>query len=83
MIACLPDTPDAILGYMVSESNKEPTIHFCLIKAEAKNLGIARDLLTFTGFDIKKPIYFTHWTDPMNTIANRQDIELVYDPYKI
>lgn len=82
-IACLPDTPDAILGYMVSEHANEPTIHFCLVKSEAKGLGIARDLLSFTGFDFTKPIYFTHWTDPMDSIVNRKDIELIYDPYKI
>lgn len=41
LVACKPDEPSVIFGYLVSEPE---TIHFCFVKESFRNLGIARSL---------------------------------------
>lgn len=68
-----------IHGYIVSEPL---VVHFCFVKKKLRKAGIAKTLFNFSGLpdDI---VYFTHWTDPMESLVNRKDVRLVYDPYKI
>lgn len=87
-IACLPEDPEVILGYIVTEQYNvlgelRPVIHFCLVKEKWRKMGIAKGLVSFSGVTGDHDTYFTHWTNPMDSIVNRKDIRLVYDPYKI
>lgn len=55
--ACLPDTPDAVLGWMCIE---EGTLHYVAVKSRWRGLGIAGKLL---GGLEPMPLGYTHMTD--------------------
>lgn len=80
MVATLPEEEDVILGYIVYEP-AIPVIHYCLVKNEWQKLGIAKALLKFA--KIESPVFFTHWTNPMNSLIHKRTIRLIYDPYRI
>lgn len=44
-VACLPDDPDAILGWAVITADQPPKLHFVYVRKEARKNGIARMLL--------------------------------------
>lgn len=71
-----------IHGYIVAEATATPTVHFCFVKKKLRKAGIAKTLFTFAGMP-DSLVCFTHWTDPMESLVNRKDVRLVYDPYKI
>ena len=81
LIAHPPGEPEVILGFMVLEDQGDGSvIHFCYIKPQFKRMGIARKL--FKDFDLKEPIFFTHWTFDLDELIHKIP-NLIYDPYRI
>lgn len=56
-VACLPDDPDALMGWAVTEPD---TIHYVLVRAEARRQGIARQLLSVLGFSRESACQISH-----------------------
>lgn len=81
LIATLPDEEGVILGFFVVEKQGLSRVaHYLFVRREWRKLGLARALIEASG---DSAFVFTHWTDPMDSISNRKDITLVYDPYRL
>ena len=80
-IATLPDEEGVILGFFVCERQGQSRVaHYLFVRPEWRKLGLARALI---GASEETAFVFTHWTKPMDSIVNRKDIALVYDPYRL
>jgi GNAT superfamily N-acetyltransferase len=55
VVACHPDTPEMVFGYMVCEGN---ALHYLYVKSQYRKQGIARALLDMFNKDM--PIQYTH-----------------------
>ena len=81
LVACLPDSPEVILGYMVYE---EDIIHYCFIKHSFRRLGIASRLLEQTGLKDSE-FKVTHRTNELSKILDSlilvKGLKLEYNPF--
>jgi len=69
-IACLPDDPNVILGYLVYEivSTREYIFHYCFVKESFRRLGIASALIKSLGHI--QNIIHTHKTNCLDGIID-------------
>ncbi len=81
LVACLPDSPEVILGYMVYE---EDILHYCFIKHSFRRLGIASSLLEQTGLKDSE-VQVTHMTNELSgffdTLILVKGLKLEYNPF--
>lgn len=81
-VACLREEPEVILGYIAVEPAEVGTtdvIHYLLVKDLWQRIGIGKYLLQAA--DPGPQSYFTHWTSPMDSLANK--ITYRYNPFLI
>lgn len=81
LIACNPQNPNTIFGYLVHQTFKTPIIQYIYVKGPFQKLGIAAEMIREAEIDLKKAI-FTHWTFDTNWIMDKYP-ELTYIPYLI
>lgn len=77
-IACLPDDPATILGFLLAEGK---LVHFVYCKAHFRRMGIARTLFEALGLSLPA-ITATHLTNQATRILHEKGIALAYDPYR-
>lgn len=83
LIACLPDAPDVIVGYLVYEKlPQDLVIHYCYVKKAFRKLGIAKSLFASAGIDLDQSNYYSHLTYEVEPII-RTYPNLIYSPYLI
>lgn len=83
LIACFPEAPDEIMGYIIYEYLKStPIVHWCYIKKNFRHNGMFRTFLeTITNPD-HTAIICTHIPDYFGNLQYKiQDKRLTYDPY--
>lgn len=80
-IACHPETPELIYGYIVGEA--PATIHYIYVKGAYRKLGIGKALAG--ALDWKEPIIYTHKSPHIWVEAKIKDgkafNKCLYDPY--
>jgi GNAT superfamily N-acetyltransferase len=83
IVACFPDTPNVVLGYMVYEPG---TLHYCFTKEIYRNAGIAKSLFehAFDHFRTQGgPIYHSHQTFTAMPIIQKYQRFLTHDPFRL
>lgn len=75
VVACSPEEPDVILGYLVYETPN--IVHYSFVKEVFRNIGVAKSLLEHLGPSYKT---FTHRTDMLEKYM-RNKPEWRYDPF--
>lgn len=84
MVACFPDRPDQILGYVCAEKfDAGLVIHYLYVKKTFRNFGIARKLVDHLVEAEKPPkILYTHKTRDMFPIERKlRDNGWEFHPY--
>lgn len=86
VIACNPDDPDQIFGYVVAErvegQGKEGRniAHYCYVKEPFRKQGIARELLRVVRVTLGAGAYWaSHWS---RLIPGKPGYELEFNPFK-
>jgi hypothetical protein len=74
-VACLPDAPDVILGYLVREGH---IVHWAYVKKPFRRLGILRALAA----GVPPDFLYTHRTIDAEPIVRRFP-QSSYDPYPL
>lgn len=74
-VACLPDEPSVILGYVIMARNSG-TIHWSFVKSVWRNKGIFKALLP------PKMDTFTHFTDLGLKLQKQKAPNMVFNPFK-
>jgi hypothetical protein len=83
LIACLPDDPSVIIGYLVYEQYAEqPLIQYAYVKKPFRNEGVLTSLIEAAEIDLEQPAQFSHMTEASEAIA-RHFPKLTYNPYLI
>ncbi len=59
VVACVPDSPETILGYIVFEPN---LLHYIFVKGAFRRFGIATSLLDYAFPNLERSVCFTHKT---------------------
>ena len=80
-IACKPDEPEVIYGYLIGEPPN--TLHYTFIKEDFRRLGIAAALFDNL-FGHLSPICNTHETKTSRRLymaRNKQEPALIHNPY--
>lgn len=77
VVACLPDNPNVILGYLVSQGD---LIHYVFIKEDWRQQGIAKTLWEHVGGH--EQTVFTHRTKTAEPILDRFPM-LIYNPFAL
>ena len=72
-VAALPDEPDVILGWAVTEG---PVVHYVYVKPPFRKHGMATALLA----DAPRPFTFSHWTHVLRDLHPKMT-GCVYNPY--
>jgi GNAT superfamily N-acetyltransferase len=72
-LAVLPDEPDVVLGWSVSEPG---VVHYVYVKPAFRRHGLAKALLAH----FEEPFSYTHWTHPLRDLYPRLE-RCVYNPY--
>ncbi len=80
-IACSPEDPGQIFGYLAYQLRPKPILHFIFVKDDFRKMGVARTLIKSTGIDVASAT-FTHWTYPVDDIIRRFP-EMIYSPYEM
>lgn len=86
-IATHKDTPDTILGYIVLDAFKCPTIHFVYVKHPFRCLGIGQSLLEafkskLEGISLANELNYTHATEGGSKLLTKlPDTKTNYNPY--
>ncbi len=82
LVACNPEEPSHIFGYLISEEDPVgPIVHYVYVKDLYRCTGIARRLLAHGVPSLgKKKVHFTHKTKIM-TERTCKKYNAVYDPY--
>lgn len=82
-VACNPADHNQIIGYICFEvvEDVEPllVVHYAYVKADFRNLGIAKALLAHTGLEQGKPFFYTTATKASEQMNNK--INMAYSPY--
>ena len=82
-IACNPEDTSQILGYICYEvlTDVEPllVVHYCYVKADFRNLGVAKGLLASTGLESGKPFFYTTATKASEKLNSK--LNMAYSPY--
>lgn len=74
-IACLPEDPQTIFGYLITEGFYKPIIHFIYVKEAFRKQSIATILLQNAKLDPNK-CFFSHLTYACDWLVGSK----VYDP---
>ncbi len=80
-VACKPDEPDVIFGYVVYEKAKlvgPYLVHYVYVKENFRKFGIARDLITSLAMDPR--FIVTHRTDVAKKILTKYP-QILYNPF--
>lgn len=72
-LAVLPDEPDVVLGWSVTEG---PLVHYVYVKPAFRQHGMATALLGH----VKAPFRYTHWTHVLRDLHAKLD-GCVFNPY--
>lgn len=75
LVACLPDDPNVILGYLVFERDR---IHYVFVKEVFRKTGIARSLIQAA--NLPQTIFITHRTRSAEPIISSH-AKLIYNPF--
>lgn len=78
-IACLKDTPEVILGYMIS---KPPLLHYCFVKDAFRHLGIAESMFDKRFKNESEEIECTHITKSTMPFL-KKNILITFNPFKL
>jgi ribosomal protein S18 acetylase RimI-like enzyme len=77
IIACNPEDPDHIVGYIVFEDG---VIHWLYVKKPFRQRGIGRELLAIAYKDFAdEQVHYSHSSRIARAVA--QKIGAIYDPY--
>lgn len=79
LLACAPDYPDQIFGYIVYEFDPD-VIHYLHVKKTYRKLGIADALLQVLDIN-NKPHLYTHFTLDAAYITTKYKDNLIFNPY--
>lgn len=80
IIACNPDDPDQIYGYICAEKIDDIfTIHYIYVKQPFRKLGLANFMLSAFDVDMGEPSIHTHQTKTAELLAAKYNT--VYHPY--
>lgn len=80
-VASLREDTDVIIGYLaIQRLTESDIIHYIFVKEHWRKVGIARLLINAAA--PKSTTYFTHWTDPMNSLSSKNP-HFIYNPLKI
>lgn len=79
LCAVLPDDPDVVLGYAVTEPEKA-LVHYVYVKPAFRRYGIARRLLEGSGITHK--FTHTHYTFVLRQLWPQLK-ECTFDPYEV
>lgn len=77
-LAVLPDQPDVVLGYAVTEGQ---VVHYVYVKPAFRRYGIATSLLQACG--IKPKYIYTHHTYILRTDLHNKVKDATFNPYKV
>ena len=77
-IVCLKDTPEVILGYLISQPK---TIHYIFVKDAFRHLGIAEDLIS-KRFPEDQEITCTHATKSILPFLKRNTL-INFNPFTL
>lgn len=78
LVACDPDYPNTIFGYLVYQPN---TIHYAFTKESFRNLGIQTSLYNAAELGAGA-VYYTHSTYSLRDMIHNHP-DLVYDPFRL
>lgn len=78
LVACDPERPEFIVGYVVYEPE---AVHYIYVKEIRRENGVARELLKACGQN-KHPIVCTYWTRACERYAAKKPGALLYSPSK-
>ncbi len=64
LLACNPDNPTQILGFLVTEktSRNEEVVHYLFVKDIYRKMGISKGLLAEAGLKQDGSVFYTHKT---------------------
>lgn len=84
IVACLPDDPGVILGYLVHERDQKlgNILHFCFVKGAFRGEKISRLLFRQAGIINTTEAFFTHKIFAMEWVTEKYP-GLTYNPYLI
>lgn len=74
------DEPDIILGFLVYELERSPTIHYAYVIARARMMRLASEMLRAA--EIGTDFTFTHRTQDAKAIQLKYS-GMTYDPYRL
>lgn len=84
LVACLDDSHDTILGYLVTERyNDRPVIHYCYVKLSFRRMGVASALLDVARVSPNESLFSHRAGEDDMVWIERRFPGLVYDPYLI
>ena len=80
-VACAEDDPSCIFGWICAEVGRDGSliVHYTYVKQVYRRLGIARRLLTATGWQPGQPIFATHWTNRCSRLSEKFNV--AFNPY--
>jgi hypothetical protein len=79
-VACMPETPEDIIGYVVYDIvGGIHCTHFTYVKNTFRRLGVAKTLIKDSGLDPRVASLYTHFTPVMALIQYK--LKMVYHPY--
>ena len=73
-VAALPDEPDVILGWAVTEG---PVVHYVYVKPDFRRYGLAKALLAH----VQRPFTYSHSTYVTRDVHKHLD-GCIYNPYE-
>lgn len=78
LIACLPQSPEVILGYLVCNKTH---LDYCFVKDAFRNLGIAKSLVNNAYKTTTTPHVITHKTSTLGRVLPIGKYDLEYNPF--
>lgn len=83
LIACFPESPDEIAGWVISENRDGSfVLHYLYVRVAYRGMGVERQLLNAAAADAKMIVY-SHMNDEYKSMRKAaQPRCLVYDPYR-
>ena len=82
-IACDPDSPRRIFGYLVTGfAGEAPVLFYVYVKQAYRGFGIARQLLAAARFDVAKPFFFPFLSPQARSLAQHFP-QAVFNPFLI
>lgn len=82
VVACDPEMPSNILGYIIAEKNSGlDLVHFAFVKKDLRGKGIATRLMASVKTSNRKCIY-THQTSEKKNFLDKFYEETIYSPYR-